>query len=93
MKFPSELKYTQDHEWAKIEGNRITVGITNHAQSSLGDIVFVDLPVAGRVLKKGDAFGVVESIKAVSDLFAPVSGKVIEANSRLKDDPAQIQPA
>jgi len=90
MNFPANLKYTKDHEWAKIEGNTATIGITDHAQNSLGDVVFVDLPAVGKVLKKGDTFGVVESIKAVSDLYAPVAGKVLEVNSSLKDDPATV---
>lgn len=90
MKFPAELKYTKDHEWAKIEGNTITVGITDHAQSALGDIVYSDLPQVGRAVKKGETFGVVESIKAVSDLYAPVTGKVLEANGELANDPSQI---
>jgi glycine cleavage system H protein len=90
MRFPAELKYTKDHEWAKVEGNRITVGVTDHAQSALGDVVFVELPAVGRTLKKGETFGVVESIKAVSDLYSPVTGKVVEANSALPDDPSQV---
>ena len=90
MSFPTDLKYTKDHEWARIEGKVITVGITDHAQSALGDIVYVDLPKVGRELKKGETFGVVESIKAVSDLYSPVTGKVIEANASLPGDPSQI---
>lgn len=90
MKFPKNLKYTKDHEWALIEGKKITVGITDHAQSSLGDIVFVELPKLGRELKRGESFGVVESIKAVSDLYSPVSGKIIEINSQLPNDPGKI---
>lgn len=90
MKFPAELKYTKDHEWAKIDGSNITVGITDHAQRALGDIVYVEVPAVGKQLKKGDAFGVVESIKAVSDLYSPVSGKVTAANSALGDDPSQV---
>ncbi len=93
MSFPNNLKYTKDHEWARIEGagsKIITVGVTDHAQSALGDIVFIELPAAGRVLKKGETFGVVESIKAVSDLYAPVSGKVLEINTALPNDPALI---
>lgn len=90
MNFPKELKYTKDHEWARIEGNTVTVGITDHAQSALGDVVFVDLPQAGRQLKAHETFGVVESIKAVSDLYSPVAGKVVEANSALTDDPSQV---
>ncbi len=90
MRFPTDLKYTQDHEWAKLDGKTLTVGITDHAQGALGDVVFVDLPKAGRELKKGETFGVVESIKAVSDLYSPVSGKVVESNSALPDDPALV---
>ena len=90
MRFPNDLKYTKDHEWARVEGKTITIGITDHAQSALGDVVFVDLPKVGRVLKKGETFGVVESIKAVSDLYAPVSGKVLEVNPALTDDPSAI---
>ena len=90
MSFPKELKYTKDHEWTRLEGNRATVGITDHAQSALGDVVFVDLPAVGRQLKKGETFGVVESIKAVSDLYSPVTGKVTAVNAALKDDPSQV---
>jgi glycine cleavage system H protein len=90
MKFPAELKYTKDHEWAKANGSIITVGVTDHAQSALGDIVFVELPAIGRVLKAGETFGVVESIKAVSDLYSPIAGKVVEVNSSLSDDPSRI---
>ncbi len=90
MRFPAELKYTKDHEWAKIDGNIVTVGITDHAQGALGDIVYLDLPDTGRTLKSHETFGVVESIKAVSDLYSPVAGKVTEINSALRDDPGQI---
>lgn len=90
MRFPAELKYTKDHEWAKVEGRTITVGITDHAQRALGDVVYVDLPAEGRTLKKGETFGVVESIKAVSDLYSPVTGKVVSVNAPLKDDPSQV---
>lgn len=90
MKFPSNLKYTKDHEWAKVEGNQITVGITDHAQNALGDIVFVELPKVGRELKVGEAFGVVESIKAVSDLYAPVSGKVLSINEEAIAEPSLL---
>jgi glycine cleavage system H protein len=90
MRFPAELKYTKDHEWARIEGNVVTVGITDHAQSSLGDIVYLELPAVGRDLKRGETLGVVESIKAVSDLYSPVAGKVTEKNSSLADEPAKI---
>jgi glycine cleavage system H protein len=90
MRFPADLKYTKDHEWAKIEGNTITVGITDHAQSALGDVVFCELPAVGRALKAGETFGVVESIKAVSDLYSPVSGKVTASNSSVVDDPSKL---
>ncbi len=90
MKFPENLKYTRDHEWAKIEGSTLTVGVTDHAQSSLGDVVFVELPAVGRELKKGETFGVIESIKAVSDLYSPVSGKVTAVNSDLIQNPSLI---
>jgi len=90
MRFPENLKYTKDHEWALIDGNKATIGITDHAQSALGDVVFVDLPKVGREVKVGDTFGVVESIKAVSDLYSPVAGKVVEVNTKLADNPALI---
>lgn len=90
MKFPSELKYTKDHEWAKVEGTQVTVGVSDHAQSSLGDVVFVDLPKVGRELKAGEVFGVVESIKAVSDLYSPVAGKVTAVNSDLANEPSKV---
>ena len=88
MKYPENLKYTKDHEWTRIDGNQATIGITHHAQSALGDVVFVELPKVGRVLKSGEPFGVVESIKAVSDLYSPCSGKVLEVNQALLDNPA-----
>lgn len=90
MKFPTGLKYTKDHEWAKIEGNTATIGVTDHAQSALGDVVYVELPAVGRVLKKHETFGVVESIKAVSDLYSPIAGKVVAINSSLPDNPALV---
>lgn len=90
MRFPAELKYTKDHEWAKVEGTTVTVGITDHAQSALGDVVFVELPAVGRILKKGETFGVVESIKAVSDLYSPIAGKVVAVNGDLPSDPSQV---
>ena len=90
MNFPKELKYTKDHEWARVDGNTITVGITDHAQKALGDVVFVELPAPGRALKPKETFGVVESIKAVSDLYSPVAGKVKEVNSALTEDPAKV---
>jgi glycine cleavage system H protein len=84
---PAELKYTKDHEWAKIEGDVVTVGITDFAQSALGDIVFVELPEVGRSLNSHQSFGVVESIKSVSDLYSPISGTVVESNSELVNSP------
>ena len=91
MNFPSELKYTKDHEWAKAEGpNHVIVGVTDHAQSALGDVVFCELPKAGRELKEHETFGVVESIKAVSDLYSPIAGKVVESNTALVDNPSQV---
>jgi glycine cleavage system H protein len=84
---PAELKYTKDHEWAKIEGDVATIGITDFAQSALGDIVFVELPESGKTLTAHQTFGVVESIKSVSDLYSPVSGTVLESNTGLPDAP------
>ena len=88
--YPTDLKYTKEHEWIKVEGDKGRVGITHHAQSALGDVVFVELPAVGDEVKKGESFGVVESTKAVSELFAPVSGKVVEVNSPLADAPETI---
>lgn len=88
----AELKYSEDHEWVRVDGNKATVGITHHAQDQLGDIVFVELPEVGRELAKGDTFGVVESVKTVSDLFAPVSGKVVEANPVLRESESGFEP-
>jgi len=90
MTFPEDLQYTADHEWTRVQGNRVTVGITDFAQDQLGDVVYVELPEVGDVVKKGEAFGVVESTKAVSDLFAPVSGKVVEVNRPLADAPETV---
>jgi glycine cleavage system H protein len=87
MNTPSELKYTKDHEWVKIEGNVATVGITDFAQGELGDIVFVDVDSVDDDLATGDVFGSVEAVKTVSDLFLPISGKVIEFNEALEDEP------
>lgn len=86
-KIPAHLKYTKDHEWAHIEGKIATIGITHHAQDALGEIVFVELPAKGKTLKRGDTFGVVESIKAVSDLYSPLGGRVVEVNTSLSDEP------
>jgi glycine cleavage system H protein len=90
MTFPEELRYTQDHEWARKKGGNVVVGITEFATDQLGDVVYVELPAVGDEVKKGEAFGVVESTKAVSDLYAPISGKVVEINSPLVDAPEGI---
>lgn len=90
MSIPADLKYTKEHEWVRIEGDIATLGITDHAQEALGDIVFVELPEVGRKLAAGEAFAVVESVKAVSDVYAPVGGEVIEVNSALENAPEQV---
>jgi glycine cleavage system H protein len=90
MEFPEDLKYSKEHEWVLVEGNVATVGITDYAQDQLGDIVFVELPAIGDKVSKEDAFGVVESVKAVSDIYAPVSGKVLEVNDDLPDNPEMV---
>ena len=83
MNVPADLKYTKTHEWAHAEGDTATIGITDHAQSELGDIVFVELPEVGRALAQGDSFGTVESVKTVSDIYSPVAGEVVETNATL----------
>ncbi len=88
--YPADFKYTKEHEWIKPSGNTATIGITNYAQESLGDIVFVDAPKVGTEIKAGATFGSVESVKAVSDLFAPVSGTVAEVNAELATAPEKI---
>ena len=90
---PENLSYTKDHEWTNIETDIATIGITDFAQSALGDIVFVELPEKGSVVKKGDSFGVVESIKSVSDLYAPLSGEIVEVNNNLEESPESINEA
>ncbi len=90
MAYPADLKYTKEHEWIKIEGNTGTIGITDHAQQALGDIVFVELPKPGTVITAGKSFGTVESVKAVSDLYAPVSGTVTEVNAELSSAPEKV---
>ena len=90
MAYPAEYRYTKEHEWIKVDGNIGTVGITDYAQNSLGDIVFVDLPKVGDTIEAAKSFGSVESVKGVSDLFAPVSGKVTAINEELKDAPEKI---
>ena len=88
--YPADLRYTKEHEWAKIEGNRARVGITHYAQSELGDVVFVELPKVGARVTQMQVFGVVESVKAVSDLFVPLSGEVAEANAELSQKPELV---
>jgi glycine cleavage system H protein len=87
MNFPAELKYTKDHEWIKVEGNEATIGITEFAQSELGDIVYVDIASLGKEVAKDDVFGTVEAVKTVSDLFMPVTGTVTEINPALNNQP------
>ena len=84
---PEGLLYTKDHEWAKVEGRRARIGITDHAQTELTDVVYVELPPVGKVVKQGEPIGTVESVKAVSEIFAPLSGKVVEVNKVLEDQP------
>jgi len=90
MTNPEGLKYTREHEWIKVEGEKGRVGITHYAQDQLGDVVFVELPKKGRQLRQMEAFGVVESVKAVSDLYCPVSGEVVDVNSALEQKPELI---
>ena len=90
MNIPGDLKYTKDHEWAKIEGDVATIGITDYAQSELGDIVYIELPEEGLKTSQADSFGTIEAVKAVSDMFAPLSGEVVEVNTKLADNPELI---
>lgn len=90
MNYPESYKYTKEHEWVHAEGGEATIGITDHAQEELGDIVFIDLPQPGKEIAKGQSFGSVESVKAVSDVYAPVSGTVIEGNEALKKSPETL---
>lgn len=90
MAYPADYKYTKEHEWIKVEGKTGTVGITDYAQNSLGDIVFVELPKVGAALTAGKTFGTVESVKAVSDLYAPASGTVTEVNQELTNSPEKV---
>jgi glycine cleavage system H protein len=90
MLLPDDVKYTDDHEWARVEGDRVRIGISDYAQDQLGDIVFVELPEAGRSFAKGEEFGTVESVKAVSELYMPISGKVIDVNILLQDSPELV---
>ena len=90
MNFPANLKYTEDHEWISVDGNIGTIGVTEHAQSELGDVVYVDISDDVTNVTKGDSFGTIEAVKTVSDIFAPVSGKVVEINKALNDNPAVV---
>jgi glycine cleavage system H protein len=88
--YPADLKYTKDHEWIRLEGETGVVGVTDFAQKQLGDVVYLDLPEVGTRVTAGEPFGTIESVKAVSELYAPVSGEVIEVNTALKDKPEQV---
>ena len=90
MSIPDDLQYTKSHEWVRAENGTVTIGITDHAQEELGDVVFVELPDVGDTIGSGDSFGTVESVKAVSDLYTPVGGEVVEVNSSLEDAPEKI---
>jgi glycine cleavage system H protein len=90
LNIPEDLQYTKSHEWVRIEGDTATIGITDHAQDELGDVVFVELPEEGDTFDAGESFGTVESVKAVSDLYAPVGGEVVEVNSALENAPENI---
>jgi glycine cleavage system H protein len=90
LSIPDDLQYTKSHEWVRAEDGTVTIGITDHAQEELGDVVFVELPDVGDTIGAGDSFGTVESVKAVSDLYTPVGGEVIEVNSSLEDAPEKI---
>ena len=90
MNIPDNLKYTKEHEWILIEGNIITVGITDHAQAELTDVVFVELPEISKEVEENDPMAVVESVKAASDIYAPLAGKIIETNTQLESDPSLI---
>jgi glycine cleavage system H protein len=90
LSIPDDLQYTKSHEWVRMEGDTATIGITDHAQEELGDVVFVELPEVGSTIEAGDSFGTVESVKAVSDLYTPVGGEVVDVNSSLEDAPEKI---
>jgi glycine cleavage system H protein len=87
---PDDIRYTAEDEWVRLEGRRVVVGVTDYAQQQLGDIVFVELPATGTAVEKGEPFGVIESVKAVSDLYAPVSGEVVEVNADLTEHPEHV---
>jgi glycine cleavage system H protein len=88
--YPTDLKYTKDHEWVRVSGDQARVGITDYAQKQLGDVVYLELPEVGRTFNKGDVFGTIESVKAVSELYAPVAGEVVEVNSALTQKPEAV---
>ena len=88
--YPEELRYSKDHEWIRVDGDRVRIGVTDYAQNQLGDVVFLELPEVGRSLAPGDQFGTVESVKAVSELYSPVAGEVVEVNSELTSTPELI---
>ncbi len=90
MSYSTDLRYTKDHEWIRIDGETGRIGVTDYAQQQLGDVVFVELPAAGDKLTKGQQFGSIESVKAVSDLYAPMSGRVVEVNEALRDQPEAV---
>ena len=90
MTFPSELKYTKEHEWIRVEGDTATVGITDHAQDQLGDIVYVEVETVGEVVEANEIFGTIEAVKTTSDLFMPITGEVLEVNARLTDEPELV---
>ncbi len=93
MGYPTDYRYTKDHEWIQLDGNRARIGITDHAQAELGDIVFVELPAVGTSVQKGDNVGTVESVKAVGDIFAPAAGTVVEVNDALESTPETLNSA
>ncbi len=90
MNFPDNLKYVEEHQWVRVEGNVGTIGLTDHAQSELGDIVYIDIPDESAELSSGDSFGTIEAVKTVADLFSPLSGKIIEVNTGLNDNPEVV---
>lgn len=90
MSYPTELKYTKDHEWVRLEGDTARVGITDYAQRQLGDVVYLELPEVGKTFARGDVFGTIESVKAVSELYSPVPGEVVEVNSELAQKPESV---
>ncbi len=90
MSYPQDFKYTKDHEWVQVSGSEGRIGITDYAQKQLGDIVYLDLPEPGKIVKKGQVLGTVESVKAVSEIFAPVSGEVVKVNKELTEKPEKV---